>query len=64
MTAIVQKTHELEFDIETTINTFIAKHIYITFLAMLIGMPISILFLVFIFTTLIVLPFGLILGWN
>ena len=64
MTAIVQKTHELEFDIETTINTFVYKHPYITFLSMFIGMPICILFLVFILTTIIVLPFGLILGWN
>lgn len=64
MTAIAQIGSRLEIDFKEALENFIAQHPYITLAAMAIGVPVSIIFCVFIFTMIFILPLAYIFGWS
>ena len=63
MPAIFQATHEFDKRIDARAEHFAFKHPYLSFFAVLIGMPIFALVAVFFFTVIITVPIALIFGW-
>ena len=63
MTAILKSIHRFEDKFDHSTEHFVFHHPHLTFLAMLIGMPLFLLIAVAICTTVVALPLSLILGW-
>ena len=63
MSAVFKAIHEFDKRIEAHAKHFAFKHLYLSFFALFIGMPICVLAAVFFFTVIITVPIALIFGW-
>lgn len=55
--------HKLNKHLEESMEYFAFRHPYISYLALFIGMPISILAMVFVCTVMVAVPVAWLLGW-
>lgn len=63
MTAIIQSLHKFEFGINHVLQSFSDRHPYISFAAAFIGLPAAMVGMVFLGTTVIVLPIAWFFGY-
>lgn len=62
MAAIMKTIHKFEYQFETKAERFVFRHPCIAILVMFVGMPITILIIVTLFTMIFALPLTMIFG--
>ena len=63
MSAIFKAISQFDKRIEARAEHFAFKHLYISFFALFVGMPICVLAAVLFFTVIVTIPIALFFGW-
>lgn len=63
MTAILNRIHYVEYNLEEHIRQVVAAHPYLAAMLLLIGTPLFIIMAVVVCTITIMAPFGMLFGW-
>ena len=63
MIKILDSIRKAEHRFDAAMGRFLLRHPFLGYLAVLVGVPFFILIVVFVFTTILALPWALIFGW-